>query len=1566
MTSRSAHPAPVADPDLAALTALYARHAPDLSGPLAGRGGELEGAARAHLAMAERRGPREPLVHIDTAADGGPIVEIVTDDMPFLVAALLAGVTRAGGEVRRVLHPIVVVRRDADGTLSDVLTRADPDAPPADALAESWMRLELAPLKASAQELQQKLARVLTDVREIVTDAEPMRERACEVADALAAQPAGPGGTLQSDVASLLRWLADGHLTFLGYRHHVAGPDGVLRPDAASGLGMLRDGTRGAEIGVVPDEPGRREPLVITRANAPSPLKQVHPYYLAVPTFDGEDRRTGEHRFLGSLTVPALYESVLDIPLVERRVRGAIHRAGFPLESYSGQQMLEVISGLPREELFSATEERLHETAVGVLAVAERRAVRLFLRPDPFRRFLSCLVYLPRDQYTTSSRLAMSELLQRRLGGTSVEYTARVSESRLAMVHFTVQTTADAVGYAGVDVAGLQDELTEVVRTWDDRLLSEPGGAAVAAQLAGVPQAYKAITPTARAVEDLTRIAALAGPVDFAVRLRQADGPADRRFTLYLASTPATLTDVLPLLQQLGLDVLDERPSEFVRVDGLRVHVYDFGIRLDDATRAALAQRPEADVEREFCGAFGAAWRGDVETDRFSALVLRAGLPWREVAVLRAYSRYARQIGALYGPRYMADTLLSHPDVARGLIGLFRARFDPALPHREQEIEDAVTDVRRRIDAVTGLDADRILRSYLAMIMATLRTNWFRDRPFFSFKIDPSQVPGMPAPRPRFEIFVYSPRIEGVHLRYGSVARGGLRWSDRPQDYRTEILGLVKAQAVKNAVIVPVGAKGGFVVRAASPGPAEVEACYRTFISGLLDVTDNLMGGRTVPPPDVVRHDSDDSYLVVAADKGTAKFSDIANEVAASYGFWLGDAFASGGSVGYDHKAMGITAKGAWESVKRHFRELGVDTQSEEFTVVGVGDMSGDVFGNGMLLSRHIRLLAAFDHRHVFVDPDPDAATSFAERERMFALPRSSWDDYDRSLISAGGGVWPRTAKSVPVGPEMRAALGIAERVTTLSPPELIAAILRAPADLLWNGGIGTYVKASTESHADAGDKTNDAVRADGTELRVKVVGEGGNLGLTQLGRIEFARAGGKINTDAIDNSAGVDCSDHEVNIKILLDRLVASGELEREARNTVLAEMTDDVAELVLDDNRDQNVVLGVARAHAAAMANVHARLIVDLEARRQLERELDVLPSAARFVEMEAAGEGLSSPELSTLLAHTKLDLTAQVLASDLPDAPAFAGRLPEYFPRAVRERFPAAVAGHPLRREIVTTLLVNEMVDGAGITYAFRLGEELSAGAADAVRAFAVATAVFELPALWARLRDPAIPTAVSDTIILESRRLLDRASRWLLTNRPQPLTVGAAVARFVGPVRELASQLPELLQGRERKSVVERAAELREAGVDAEWAMRSAAMMYGYSLLDIVELTELAERDREEREQLEVATLYYGLSEHLGIDLALTSVSALERGDRWHALARLALRDDLYGSLRAITLDALREAGPGTSVHDAIAAWEQANASRLVRARAALHEVGTAGQLDLATLSVVSRQLRGLAR
>ncbi|MBO0841059.1 MAG: NAD-glutamate dehydrogenase, partial [Sciscionella sp.] len=807
--------------------------------------------------------------------------------------------------------------------------------------------------------------------------------------------------------------------------------------------------------------------------------------------------------------------------------------------------------------------------------------------------------------------------------------------------------------------------------------------------------------------------------------------------------------------------------------------------------------------------------------------------------------KYLRQASTPYSQNYIEDAVLRHTTVATKLIELFDARFDPAADaeQRQRHGSALAAEIAAVIDEVTSLDEDRILRSLLTLIMATLRTNFFvhnengAPKPYLALKLDPHAVPELPEPRPRFEIFVYSPRFEGVHLRFGPVARGGLRWSDRREDFRTEILGLVKAQAVKNAVIVPVGAKGGFVLKR-QPNPtgdaavdrealqAEGIACYRMFISGLLDLTDNLDAGKVLPAKQVVRYDGDDTYLVVAADKGTATFSDIANEVAISYGFWLGDAFASGGSVGYDHKAMGITAKGAWESVKRHFRELGTDIQRQEFTVVGIGDMSGDVFGNGMLLSEHIRLVAAFDHRHIFIDPDPVAALGFAERKRLFELPRSSWADYNTELISDGGGVWPRTAKSIPISAQARRALGIDDGVSKLSPMELLQAILLAPVDLLWNGGIGTYVKASTESHADAGDKANDALRVNGNQLRVKVIGEGGNLGLTQRGRIEFARHGGKVNTDALDNSAGVDCSDHEVNIKILLDHLVVDGRLDVKHRNELLMSMTDEVQRLVLAHNYAQNAVLGVSRAHAAAMLTVHQRQVADLEKRTGLDRDLEALPTAAQFRALAKEGNGLTSPELATLLAHVKLALSDELLGTDLPDAEVFARRLAEYFPSQLRERFGDAIAAHPLHREIITTLIVNEVVDGAGVSYAFRLAEELSATGTDAVRGYAVATRVFELPRIWAEIHalDNVISTDVADAMVLETRRLLDRAARWFLTSRPQPLAVGAEINRFANGVGELAGKAAEMLRGDQARAVRARVTKLVGGGVPRALADR----------------------------------------------------------------------------------------------------------------------------------------------
>ncbi|PVZ04901.1 NAD-glutamate dehydrogenase [Actinomycetospora cinnamomea] len=1583
---------------------------------------------RAHRSLARLRVPGKPVTAVlDTPGAAGRIsVLVVTDDMPFLIDSVLAELDRTGASVHRVVHPVIVVRRDVRGELLDILPLADPAAPPPGTVAESWMNIELGDLPGSdpardlAADLHARLSGVLVDVREVVEDGDRMVSTARALADELAAAGGSDDTAETADTVALLRWFAQGNLIMLGYRRQevVDTPEGpALRGVLATGLGVLRRDSLVARTltaspdsvtpaGVAGDE-GPRRLLVLTRASARSTVhRPEHPLYVGVSIHDADGRLVGEHRFLGILTVAARHADVLGIPVVSRRVQEVVAEAGLPVDSWSGQRLLEVLQTYPRAELLCTDRASLEATATGVLDLAERRRVRLFLRRDPFGRYFSCMIYLPRDRYTTATRTRMQDVLMRDLRGTDLEHTARVTEDQLALLHVTVHTGREEP--VTPDLDALTRDLAEAARTWSDRLRERATGEERAVLAAiGEPfgEAYKEDFPPERGLADLRVLDGLtpAGSEgegrDTAVRLYHPSNPdaGDRRLKLYLAGRRATLSSVLPALQSLGVVVVDERPYEVTRSDGVTCWINDFGLRLGDTE--TVRPGTEHDLTERFAEAFDAVWSGHVGADGFNALVLRAGLSWRQAAVLRAFSRYLRQVGSAYGQSYITDVVGAHRDVAVGLVELFEARFDPALgeddrAHLVAEIDERVTAA---IAEVTNLDADRILRALLGVVRATLRTNHFRrdaagaPRAFLSLKLDPAQVPGVPEPVPAIETFVHSNRVEGVHLRFGPIARGGLRWSDRLQDYRTEILGLVKAQAVKNAVIVPVGAKGGFVVKR-PPAPtgdaahdreatrAEGVACYRMFISGMLDLVDDRAGhaanSAIRTPSDVVRYDGDDPYLVVAADKGTATFSDLANAVAADYGFWLGDAFASGGSVGYDHKAMAITARGAWESVRRHFRELGRDVATDEITVVGVGDMSGDVFGNGMLLSEHLKIIAAFDHRHVFLDPDPDPATSYAERRRLFGLARSSWADYDESLISAGGGVFPRTMKSIPVSPRAAEVLGV--EPGDLDPPTLIRAVLRAPADLFWNGGIGTYVKASTETHADVGDKGNDAVRVDADELRVGVVGEGGNLGLTQRGRIEYARHGGKVNTDAVDNSAGVDCSDHEVNIKILLDSLVERGELDPAERDQQIAATTEDVAALVLADNVSQNEVLGVSRAHATGMLHVHRDLVADLAARGRLDRELDVLPDEEGFAARAADDEGLSSPELCTLLAHVKLDLTDALAASELPDLEVFARRLPAYFPPVLAESYPDAVAAHPLRRQIVTTMLANRVVDGGGLTFVHRLVQEVAASPADAVRAYHVATAVFGLDELADDLAaaDQVLPTYVSDRITLAARRQLDRAARWFLTKRPQPLAVGAEIARFGPWLAKLAPQVPDLLRGGEADGLFRRTQDFVIAGAPVDLARRAIGGLYGFGLLDVVEIAEIAEREQggvhvhdgevTDDEVLAVAELYYALSEHLGLDALLTAVAGLDRTDRWYALARLSLRDELYASLRAITLDVLADTGPEESVDEKIEHWEQANASRLIRARTALAEIAQERRDDLATVSVAARQLRSMVR
>ncbi len=1043
----------------------------------------------------------------------------------------------------------------------------------------------------------------------------------------------------------------------------------------------------------------------------------------------------------------------------------------------------------------------------------------------------------------------------------------------------------------------------------------------------------------------------------------------ERRFKVCHVGAPMSLSlsSVLPLLQRMGVDVVDERPFQIDRVGAERAWIYDFGL-VGETTQDVAYSR----IAMLFQDAFATMWRGDAESDGFNALVLRAGLSWRQAMVLRTYCRYLRQLQTTFSQDYIARTVTSNPRIAVLLVRLFESRFELGVADREERCARLTEQITEALDALVSLDEDRILRSYLALVNATLRTNYYqadesgRPKSYLSIKLAPQQIADMPAPRPTFEVFVYSPRTEAVHLRFGPIARGGLRWSDRLEDFRTEVLGLVKAQTVKNVVIVPVGAKGGFVVKRPPAQradlAAEVLACYRQFNCGMLDITDNLVDGKVVPPPNVVRHDGDDPYLVVAADKGTATFSDVANGIAKEYQFWLGDAYASGGSVGYDHKAMGITARGAWESVKHHFRTLGIDCQHEDFTCVGIGDMSGDVFGNGMLLSRHIRLIAAFDHRHVFIDPDPDPAVSFVERQRLFELPASSWADYDAALISPGGGVYPRSAKSVAITPQMRAAFGLEDDVTRLAPTELIRAVLRAPVQLLWNGGIGTYVRASTETDLDVGDKSNDTVRVSAAQLRCKVVGEGGNVGLTQLGRVEFALAGGLINTDAIDNSAGVDTSDHEVNIKVLLDRSVRDGELAETERNELLAAMTDEVAALVLRDNYEQNVALAAASAQADSMLHVHRRYIGVLEADGVLDRGLEKLPDDAVLAERHAAGLGLTVPEFAVLLAYSKIVLTRQLLDSPLPEEPYLRDELHGYFPQQLRDRFAAGIDEHPLRRELVVTRLVNQVVNFSGMTFAFRVSEETAASAPETFSAFMVVRELFGVTALWAEVEklENVVDAASLTGVLLEIRKLTERATRWVLHNRSVPIDVSALIAEFESGVDAILPILPELLSGSDLAGFDARREEMISHGVPAGLASRVANAVPAFSVLDMVEIVA-----RSGAAPPDIAAMYFYLGERLGIASLRDRVTQLPRDDRWHTMARNALRDDVYASHAALCEQVLACGGRGATPEQRFDEWAERNHSASARARLTLTEIANVDGADLGTLSIAVRTLRTLA-
>jgi len=1499
------------------------------------------------------------------------VVQIVNDNMPFLVDSVTMAINRGNRTAHWIVHPLLSVTRDANGKVQSVSSAAAATAAGRHDPVESLIQVECDRIVSSAEQqaLAEELQRVLNDVRSAVQDWRPMLERAQAMAAAASGSSLSPTG--RQEGVDFLRWLEDRHFTFLGARDYDLKRDGdvvslVAKPE--TGLGILRGPVHTLETVLPPEAVAlleSNELVLVTKAMTRATVhRPAWLDYVAVKRFDADGQVVGEARFLGLYTATAYLAPVSEIPQVRSRVAAVLAAAGVVPDSHAAKSLQSILDVYPRDELFQIDTATLTEHAIGILRLQERQRTRLFLRRDPFGRFTSAMVFVPRERFNTELRIKIGNELMAALDGQSVEFTPMLTDSPQARIHYLVRAKENAPHSVGFPA--LEARIARLTQRWEDdcttellRAHGEGPGLALAHRFADAfPTAYREDFSAQVGAEDADMLVALSATSPLAVKLyRPLDAvPGNLRFKIYNTSKVA-LSDSLPVLERMGARVLDEHPYS-IETNGDTLWIHDLGLQLPTDTDLAT-------VKARFEALFAKAWRGEVESDDLNRLVLVTTLDARAIAVLRAYTRYFKQLGFAFSQSYIEATLNKNADIAQAIAELFMVRFDPALAgDRKAAQQQLKQSIDTALGQVASLDEDRILRQFVATVLATLRTNLWQTtttggaKPYVSFKLNPREVPGVPEPKPLFEIWVYSPRVEGVHLRGGKVARGGLRWSDRREDFRTEILGLVKAQQVKNTVIVPVGSKGGFVLKNAPPASdrdaymAEGIACYKLFLSGLLDVTDNVVKGSVVPPADVVRHDVDDPYLVVAADKGTATFSDIANGVSADYGFWLGDAFASGGSVGYDHKKMGITARGAWEAVKRHFRTLGVNTQTTPFTVAGIGDMSGDVFGNGMLLSEQIQLVVAFDHRHIFIDPTPDVAKSFAERQRLFNLPRSSWDDYDKSLISKGGGVYPRGAKSIALSPEARAVIGITAE--ELPPLELLKAILQAPVDLLYNGGIGTYVKASFETHAQVGDKASDAFRVNGSELRCKVVAEGGNLGCTQNGRIEYAQKGGLIYTDAIDNSAGVDCSDHEVNIKILLGGVVEAGDLTLKQRNDLLASMTDEVGHLVLQDNYYQTQALDIATHRPLYVLDGQQRLMHWLEGSNRLNRAIEFLPNDEEIAKRRARKVGLTSPENAVVLAYAKMSVFDDLVASNLPDDPFFSRALKAYFPQVLTEKFGTAIAAHPLKREIIATYITNTVVNRTGATFVNFIAAESGATAADVIRAFTLAREIFDLEPIWDQLDalDYKVDAKLQLDLLTKLIAIAQRASRWMLRIRAQGADLPTLIQRYQPAARELRQNLATWLPQSAQANWQQATDALVKAGVDSALAQNLTALEFIFPALDLVDVAQSAKTGLEQ-----AARAYFDIEAELCLTEWRAQINRLPTDTLWQTQARGSARDDVYSIARQITLGQLSRTSEAQT-------WRVQHGQSIGRLQSLLNTISTQAA-DLAPVSVALRELRHLA-
>ncbi|WP_392343661.1 NAD-glutamate dehydrogenase [Pseudoalteromonas prydzensis] len=1548
---------------------------------------DLYGAALSLWNSLEKNTSDDAVVRVfnpEVAKDGWQsshtIVEIIAKDMPFLVDSVRMAMSRENIASHLLLHSPLKIQRDKNAKISAVSNlKAEQES--SSTKTVFFIEIDRQTDSSVIDSFKKELESVLSDVSTAVEDWQPIRKKLIAVSKELPKRNHKNNASEVAETVEFLDWLVKDNFTLMGYRQYDLSPvqgDYQLKGKIEGSLGLMKNSTEEHSrlLSELPEfarqEARSSNLLILTKTNS---LSRVHrPAYIdyvGIKRFDDEGNVIGEDRFIGLFSSSFYNNSAADVPVLKSKINRIMEMCDFAKGTHAYKAVLNILETYPRDELVQARESELLEVAMGVLQVQERDMCRLFVRKDAYGRFFSCMVYVPRERYNTALRRETQSILGNAFNSDDkVEFTTFFSESTLARTHYTVRVTDNNIEY---NVKDIENNLVEAARTWEDKLQSallESAGEARGNELNrkycnAFARSYKDEVLPSAAVVDIEKLELLNDDNKLEMLFYRPQEEANSnivRLSLFHKDEPIHLSDVMPMLENFGLRVIGETPYSVKTSDGSINWIMDFSMLLDSKGIADFDK-----VSARFRAALTSVWSNRLENDGFNRLVLMGGLTGREASILRAYAKYMRQVGVTFSQSYIESTLANYPHIGTQIVNLFAKKFSVKSPASVKTLDKLIAQIYVELENVANLDDDRIIRLYVDMIIATLRTNYFQKdatgqfKSYVSFKVNPSLIPDMPLPLPAFEIFVYSPRVEGVHLRGGKVARGGLRWSDRREDFRTEVLGLVKAQQVKNTVIVPVGSKGGFVCKQLPTDRdaffKEGQECYKIFIRGLLDITDNIIQGEIVPPTDVTRHDEDDAYLVVAADKGTATFSDIANGIANEYNFWLGDAFASGGSVGYDHKKMGITAKGGWESVKRHFREMDIDTQTTDFTVVAIGDMAGDVFGNGMLLSKHIRLQVAFNHLHIFIDPTPDSAASYPERERLFNLPRSSWEDYNKDLISAGGGVFSRAAKSITLTSEMKKMLGT--KKASMTPNELIKACLMMEFDLLWNGGIGTYIKSSKESDADVGDRANDALRINGRELGAKVFGEGGNLGATQLGRIEFAAKGGRVNTDFIDNVGGVACSDNEVNIKILLNGLVTAGDLTRKQRDELLYSMTDEVAQLVLKDCYRQTHTLSITQSKGSSTLKEKVRFIHALEKEGKLNRAIEFIPSDEELAERAAAGKDLTRPELSVLVSYAKMVLKESLVTDEITENPYYRQLLVKSFPLPLREKFNAAMDNHPLRKEIIATKLANNIVNDMGLNFMVRMHEETGANEAEVALCYSVASEVFQMRDTWSAIvaLDNKIPAAVQTEMLYQLRRTVRRATRWFLRHRNKSQNIEQTIAFFAPTFADLSANLTSYMVEKESERLDKAAEKLIDSAVPAELATRIVSLS---SLFSVMDLAEVAANSGHSIDM--VSNTYFKLGARMGLHWFLDQITNQPVANHWQALARASYREELDWQQRTLSEVVLNNfSGDDKDVDGQIDQWMDSQDLLLQRWKQMLAEFKTSQSHDFAKFSVALREL-----